>query len=113
MTDPRNLAEQAILVSIGLAALTKDRIELTVAELVARGQLGADDGAAVVARLSARIRGDGPPSHSGIVGRLEDGAKAAFRELGIATRTEVDDLRMRLAELERRLMLLEAPPDDG
>jgi polyhydroxyalkanoate synthesis regulator phasin len=112
VSGPREAVEQAILVSVGLAALTKERIEGIVSDLVARGTLSAEDGAAVASRLFARIRGEGPPAHAGILGRLEDGAKAAFREMGLATKTDFEDMRLRLAELERRLALLEAelPP---
>ncbi len=110
MTGPRDAVEQAILASLGLAALTRERIESIVADLVGRGHLSAEDGAAVVSRLLARLRGEGPPVQSGLMGRLEDGAKSAFRELGLATKGDLEDLRLRVAELERRLALMEPPP---
>lgn len=118
MISPREAVEQAILVSVGAAALTKDRAESIVADLVGRGYLGADEGRTVVARLMARVRGEGPPVQAGLLGRLEGGAQSAFRELGLATEHDLDDLRVRLAELERRLTLLESPrpertPPDG
>jgi polyhydroxyalkanoate synthesis regulator phasin len=113
VSGPREAVEQAILASVGLAALTKERIEGIVADLVAHGTISAEDGAAVASRLFARIRGEGPPAHAGILGRLEDGAKAAFREMGLATKTDLEEMRVRLAELERRLVLLEGePPSD-
>ncbi len=108
MISPRAAVEQAILVSVGAAALTKDRAESIVADLVARGYLGADEGRAVLVRLTARVRGEGPAAQTGLLGRLESGAQSAFRELGLATENDLDDLRVRLAELERRLTLLES-----
>ena len=109
MITPREAIEQAILASVGAAALTMDRAERIVADLVAHGHLGAEDARAMVTRLMARVRGDGPAPQTGLLGRLEGGAQSAFRELGLATETDIDDLRIRLAELERRLALLEEP----
>jgi polyhydroxyalkanoate synthesis regulator phasin len=110
--SPREAVEQAILVSVGAAALTKDRAETIVGELVARGYLGAEEGRSMVARLVARVRGDGPPAQTGLLGRLESGAQSAFREFGLATDNDITEIRVRLAELERRLVLLEAEQAD-
>ncbi len=110
MIGLRETVEQAIYLSVGAAALTVEKAEGIVADLVARGHLGADDGMAVVTRLTARLRGEGSPSQPGLMGRLEDGAQAAFQEIGLARRSDVDDLRMRLAELEHRIARLESPP---
>ena len=107
MIRPREAIEQAILASVGAAALTKDRAEGIVADLVARGYVGAEEGRSIVTRLMARARGEGPPAQTGLLGRIEGGAQSAFRELGLATEANIDDLRVRLAELERRLTLLE------
>ena len=109
MITPREAIEQAILASVGAAALTRDRAEGIVADLVARGHVGAEDGRSIVTRLMARVRGDGPPAQTGLLGRLEGGAQSAFRELGLASEADIQDLRIRLAELERRLVLLEGP----
>lgn len=106
----RDAIEQAIYVSVGAAALTAEKAESVVADLVSRGHLGAEDGLAVVTRLMARVRGEGPPAQSGLLGRLEDGAHAAFQEIGLARTTDVDDVRLRLAELEHRVRQLESPP---
>lgn len=118
MIRPREAVEQAILASVGAAALTKERADGIVADLVSRGYLSADEGKATVTRLMARVRGEGPPAQTGLLGRLEGGAQALFRELGLANENDLDDLRVRLAELERRLSLLEAteapsPPPAG
>ncbi|HJZ62586.1 MAG TPA: hypothetical protein VKD47_10575 [Miltoncostaeaceae bacterium] len=111
--SPREAVEQAILVSVGAASLTRDRAESIVNELVARGTLGREEGTAMLGRLMARVRGEGPPSPVGLLGKVEGGAQAAFRELGLATRSDLLELRIRLAELERRLVLLEGGPAQG
>lgn len=100
--------EQAILLSIGAASLTRERAEAAVAELVRKGQLGGEEGAAVVERLMTRVRGEGASS-AGIVGRLEGGVQGVLREFGVVTRAELEDVQLRLRELEHRISLLEAP----
>jgi len=110
MKGPRDGAEQLILLSIGIAHLTRERAEAVVGELVRKGQIGADDGRQAVEDLMARVRGDGAAS-AGMVGRLEGGVQGALRELGVITRSDLDDLQVRLAELEHRVKLLEASAD--
>lgn len=112
MSSAREAVEQAIIASVGAAALTKERAESIVADLVARGYIGVEEGRVTVTRLVARVRGEGPPPQTGLLGRLEGGAQSAFRELGLATGSDLDDVRVRLAELERRLILLESAAVD-
>ena len=107
MIGVREAIEQAIFVSVGAAALTVEKAEAVVSDLVSRGHLGADDGLAVVTRLMARVRGEGPPAQSGLMGRLESGAQVAFQEIGVARTSDLEDLRMRIAELEHRVRQLE------
>lgn len=109
MTSVRDGIEQAVLLSIGAAALTRERAEAAVAELVRRGQIGGDEGRAVVERLMARVRGEGSPAQ-GLVGRLEGGVQGVLREVGVVTRAELEDLQLRLMELEHRIALLERGP---
>ena len=61
MTTVREGLEQAVLLSIGAAYLTRERAEQAAAELVRKGQVGGEEGAAVVERLMARVRGEGSP----------------------------------------------------
>lgn len=105
----RESAEQAVLISIGAASLTRERAEAAVAELVRKGQMGSEEGAAVVERLLARVRGDAA-SASGLLGRMEGGVQGLLRELGVVSRSELEDVQLRLMELEHRIKLLEGPP---
>jgi polyhydroxyalkanoate synthesis regulator phasin len=117
VTTVREGVEQAVLLSIGAAALTRERAEVAVAELVRKGQVSGDEGAAVVDRLLARVRGEGAPGE-GLMGRLEGGVQGVLREFGVVTRAELEDVQLRLMELEHRIALLERtapaaaePPD--
>ena len=112
MTTVREGLEQAVLLSIGAAYLTRERAEQAAAELVRKGQATGEEGAAVVERLMARVRGEGSPG-AGLVGKLEGGVQGVLREFGVVTRAELEDVMLRLMELERRIQLLERGPEDG
>jgi BMFP domain-containing protein YqiC len=61
----------------------------------------------LVAELPARVRGSRE--------RFSEGALAVLRsivnELDLVTRDELDELELRVAQLEHRLRLLEGPPN--
>jgi polyhydroxyalkanoate synthesis regulator phasin len=61
----------------------------------------------LVAELPSRVRGSRE--------RLSEGALSALRgiadELNLVTRDELDELELRVAQLEHRMRLLEGPPD--
>ena len=102
----RDLAEEALLAGIGAVALTKDRAEELVGELTQQGKLTQEDARQLVDEVMGRWRGDA----------LRVGERASttmtgfFRELGLVTRREHEELELRLAQLEHRLRLLERQP---
>jgi polyhydroxyalkanoate synthesis regulator phasin len=102
----RELAEEAILAGIGAVALTKDRAEELVGELAQKGKLTQDDARELVDEVVGRWRGDAL--------RMSERAGATlngfFRELGLVTRREHEELELRLAQLEHRLRLMEGRP---
>ena len=71
------------------------------------GQLLLDTLEELVAELPSRLRGSRE--------RLSEGALSALRgladELNLVTRDELDELELRVAQLEHRLRLLEGPGD--
>jgi polyhydroxyalkanoate synthesis regulator phasin len=103
----KDLAEEAILAGIGAVALTKDRAEELVSELAQKGKLTQDDARDLVDEVMGRWRGDA----------LRFGERAGstlngfFRELGLVTRREHEELELRLAQLEHRLRLIEGKPE--
>jgi polyhydroxyalkanoate synthesis regulator phasin len=112
MTTVRDAIERTILLSVGAASLTRERAEAVVADFVRRGELAGDEARAMVDRLMTRVRGESAQG-SGLIDRLEGGLRGALREVGVVTRAELEDVLLRLAELEHRLRLLEeasAPP---
>ena len=100
----RELAEKLVLAGVGAVALTAERADELADELSARGGMGRDEARALIEELVGRWRGDASGSASGR-GR---GCTALFRELGLVTRDELEELELRVAQLEHRLRLLEA-----
>ena len=99
----RDAAERLALAAVGAGALTGERAEELVEELARRGGMRADDARELVGDLTSRWRGDAQR-----VGERAGVTLAGmFRELGLVTRTEWEELELRVAQLEHRLRLLE------
>jgi polyhydroxyalkanoate synthesis regulator phasin len=99
----RDAAEDLFLAGVGVVALTKDRTDELVDELVGRGKVTRDEARDIVDEVVGRWRGEAL--------RVGERASATFsglfRELGLVTRREYEELELRLAQLEHRLRLVE------
>lgn len=108
-SDPgeRSLLERLALAGIGAVALTAERADALADELAERGSVQRDEARSTIEELRTRWRGDAV--------RLGErgGARASgfLRELGLVTRADVDELELRIAQLEHRLRLVEARRD--
>ena len=104
-TGVRELLDRIPLSAVGAVALTAERADAIAEELAERGLARRDEARALIEDVSSRWRGDAT--------RLGERAGATldtmFRELGLVTRDDLDDLELRIAQLEHRLTLLEAP----
>jgi polyhydroxyalkanoate synthesis regulator phasin len=100
------LAEEALLAGVGAVAITKERADELVGELTQKGKLTQEDARELVDEAMGRWRGDAL--------RMGERAGATlsgvFRELGLVTRREHEELELRLAQLEHRLRLIEGRP---
>jgi polyhydroxyalkanoate synthesis regulator phasin len=102
----RDLAEEALLAGVGAVALTKERADDLVSELAQRGKLTQEDARLLVDELTGRWRGDALRMGE----RASSTLSGFFRELGLVTRREHEELELRLAQLEHRLRLVEGRP---
>ena len=102
----RELAEKLVLAGVGAVALTAERAEALSEELSARGGIGADEARGLVEELVGRWRNETVRLGE----RTGAGLSGVFRELGLVTREELDELELRIAQLEHRLRLLESTP---
>lgn len=104
--EVRALIERVVLAAVGAAAMTAERADALADELAERGMARRDEARAVIDDVTNRWRGDAT--------RLGERAGTTldrlFRELGLVTEDEVEELELRIAQLEHRLKLLEEPP---
>ena len=103
----RDLIERTFLVGVGAAALTKERVQGLVEEFVHRGQLTGDEGREMVDHLVARSKTEAQSA----LKKADSSLHGAYRDMGLATRRELDDVDFRLRQLEHRIRLLEAAAD--
>jgi polyhydroxyalkanoate synthesis regulator phasin len=100
----RDLAEKLALAGIGAVALTAERADALAEEVSARGGMGRDEARALIEEAVGRWRSEtvrlGERTGAGLTG--------LFRELGLVTREELEELELRVAQIEHRLRLLEA-----
>jgi polyhydroxyalkanoate synthesis regulator phasin len=101
--DLRDVAEKLVLAGVGAVALTAERVDTLVEELAARGGMGRDEARAVLEEAVGRWRNESLRLGE----RTGAGLSGVFRELGLVTREELEELELRLAQLEHRLRLLE------
>lgn len=99
----RASAEELFLAGIGVVALTKDRTEELVDELAGRGKVSREEARTLVDEVVGRWRGEALRMSE----RAGSTFSGLFRELGLVTRREYEELELRLAQLEHRLRLVE------
>jgi polyhydroxyalkanoate synthesis regulator phasin len=105
----RELAERVAFSTVGAVALTAERADALAEELADRGIAKRDEARALIEDLSSRWRGDATRVGEKAGATME----AIFRELGLVTRDDLEDLELRIAQLEHRIKLLEEPPETG
>jgi polyhydroxyalkanoate synthesis regulator phasin len=103
----RDLIERTFLAGMGAAALTKDRVQELVEDLVRKGQLNSDEGRETVERLVSRSREEA----RSVLKKADHSLQGAYRDLGLTSKHELEDLDFRLRQLEHRVGLLEAAAD--
>ena len=103
----RDLIERAFLIGMGAAALTKDRVQSMADELVRRGQLSGEEGKDMVEKLVARSRDEA----RSVLQKADSSMQGTYRNLGLVTKREAEDVEFRIRQLEHRVQLLEATAD--
>ena len=104
MADPDNNGiEKLALAALGAVSLTAERAEQLAEALAEKGGLRRDEAVALVNDLTQRWRGDAIRLSE----RAGEGFAGMFRELGLVTREEFDELELRVAQVEHRIRLLE------
>jgi polyhydroxyalkanoate synthesis regulator phasin len=102
----RGLLEEILLAGLGAVALTAERADRLADELAERGGVEREDARRTLEHLLGRWRGDSVRLSE----RASEGLAGVFRELGLVTREEWEELELRVAQLEHRLRLVEGEP---
>jgi len=102
----RELVERLALAAFGAVALTRERADALAQEIADRGLARRDDARELIDEVSGRWRGDAVRFGDRAGATLE----SIFRELGLVRKEELEELELRLAQLEHRLRLVEDPP---
>jgi polyhydroxyalkanoate synthesis regulator phasin len=102
----RDAAEKLLLAGIGAAVLTKERIDELVDEIARKSGIPRADARGIVDEAVGRWRSDA----ARISERAGTSMSSLFREVGLVTRREYEELELRLAQVEHRLRLLEKGP---
>jgi polyhydroxyalkanoate synthesis regulator phasin len=101
----RGTIETFALAGLGALALAAGRADELSEEIAGRLGVEQEEVRAAVADVLASWRRE-----AGRLGeRTSDAASSIAEELGLASRDAVDDLSLRVAQLEHRLKLLERP----
>ena len=106
--------ERLILLQIGAAAATRERIEQAVEGLVQQGRVQREEGRELVNDVMSRA---GERS-GGARSLLDASVQQGLRGAGVPTREDYEDLMFRVEQLEHRVRLVEdmpagAPPVAG
>jgi polyhydroxyalkanoate synthesis regulator phasin len=102
----RDYAEETFMAGVGAVVLTKERVDELVDELSSKGRLTREDARELIDEMVGRWRGDAVR----VGERASSTLGGVFREVGLVTRREYEELELRLAQLEHRLRLVERQP---
>jgi polyhydroxyalkanoate synthesis regulator phasin len=91
--------KRTIWLGVGLAAMTAEKIEETVREIVKKGHLTEKEGKDLIVDLVEKSK----KARKDLGERVEGMVQETLQRLKIPTRKEVDELKARIAELEKAL----------
>jgi polyhydroxyalkanoate synthesis regulator phasin len=98
--------ERLILLQIGAAAATRDRVQEVVDSLVEQGRVQREEGRTVVNDVMNRARERSTGARSLVDASLQQG----LRRGGLPTREDYEDLLFRIEQLEHRVRMIEDRP---
>ena len=95
----KELIEKTVMMGVGAASITRDKVQALVDEFVKRGELTREEGQKLVEEASERAAVEG----ASIKEKATDTYQETLRTLGIATRESVEELDRRIAVLEAKV----------
>ena len=98
--------ERLILLQIGAASLTRERVQEAVNRLIAQGRMEREEGRTVVNEVMSRAR----ERSEGARALFDASVQQGLRGAGLPNREAYEDLLFRVEQLEHRVRLLEDRP---
>ncbi len=98
--------ERLILLQIGAAAVTRERVQEVVNRLIEQGRMEREEGRAVVEDILTRTR----ERSTGARGLIDASVQQGLRGAGVPNREAYEDLLFRVEQLEHRVRVLEGQP---
>ena len=98
--------ERLILLQVGAAAATRDRVQAVVEGLIEQGRIEREEGRTVVEDVMSRARERSAGARSLVDASVQQG----LRRGGLPTREDHEDLVFRVEQLEHRVRMLEDRP---
>ena len=93
------LSKKLLLSGIGVAVLTKEKIEGIVRELIKQGEISKEEGIKLVKEVLQK----GEEMQKTLETKIELGINKAMERLNIPTRKEIQELREKLEKLIKKV----------
>ncbi len=93
-----DLIKQSLLAGLGALSLTKEAVEKATRRLVEEGKISAGDAQSFINEMVK----EGEKMGSDFQDRVSEMVKKAVQSMNLATRSELQDLEKRVAELEKK-----------
>jgi polyhydroxyalkanoate synthesis regulator phasin len=98
--------ERLVLLQIGAAAATRERVQEVVEDLIEQGRVQREEGRTLVDQVVGRAR----ERSSGARSLIDASVQQGLRRGGLPTREDYEDLVFRVEQLEHRVRTLEDAP---
>lgn len=98
--------ERLVLLQIGAAAATREKVEKIVEDLIEQGRVQREEGR----RLVDEVMGQARERSGGARSLFDASIQQGLRGAGVPTREDYEDLVFRLEQLEHRVRMLEDRP---
>jgi len=94
-----NMLEKAFYLGLGVFSVTRERVEKLVNELMEKGEISRDEAGQVIEELVKK----GEEEKKAIRSLIQEELGGIKKDLSMASRAELDELKARIEELEKRL----------
>lgn len=93
------MLKQLLYAGIGLAAITKEKAEELVAELIKKGEMSTDEGKDLLNSLRSRIQEESDRLKE----RINEQVERTINSMNLVRKSDIDEVLDRLEKLEKRL----------